>query len=175
MTVSTWMLGVRPRRRVRDRGSGTVAAVGVAGVLLAMTVGALLVVSAVVAAHRAQAAADLGALAAAAAMARGESSSAACARGATVAARNGAVLASCRAATDLSVEVLVEVRATAPRVGSAAARSRAGPSTSGTRRASPHTDDGTIDVGFAQTEVGRGGLVASGSDSGTVGRPRPDS
>ena len=148
MTAPTGMLGVRSRRRVRDRGSGTVAVVGVAGVLLAMTVGALFLVSAVVAAHRAQAAADLGALAAAAAMSRGESSSAACERGATVAARNGAVVASCRPAPGLSVEVLVEVRATAPRVGTAAARSRAGQSTSGTEKASPRTDDGTIDVGF---------------------------
>ena len=148
MTVSRAMLGVCSRRRARDRGSGTVAVVGVAGVLLAMTVGALLVVSAVVAAHRAQAAADLGALAAAAAMSRGDSSSAACERGATVAARNGAVLASCRAAPDLSVEVVAEVRATTPHAGTASARSRAGPSTSATQRASSRTAEETIDVGL---------------------------
>ena len=54
------------------------AVLGVVGVLLAMTVGALTVVSAVVASHRAQSAADLAALAAAAALVAGEGSGAAC-------------------------------------------------------------------------------------------------
>lgn len=121
----------RDRAGVRDRGSGTVAVLGALGVLLAMTVGALTVVSAVVASHRAQSAADLGALAAAAGLVRGESSAAACAQGAAIAARNGGSLATCHAGPDLSVELVVEVRATVARVGTAIARSRAGPSPSG--------------------------------------------
>lgn len=116
--------------RIRDRGSGTVAVLGVVGVLLAMTVGALMVVSAVVASHRAQSAADLAALAVAAALVRGESSADSCGRGAVVAARDGGRLSSCRAGPDLSVELVVDVRATLPRVGTATARSRAGPSSS---------------------------------------------
>jgi secretion/DNA translocation related TadE-like protein len=115
-----------PGRR-RDGGSATVVVLAAVSVLLAMTTGALSVVSAVVAAHRAQSAADLAALATAAAFVAGEPSSAACGRGATVAARNGGRLAVCRAGTDLSVEVVVEVRAGMPRVGTATARARAGP------------------------------------------------
>lgn len=115
----------------RDRGSGTVLVLGAVGVLLAMTVGALWVVSAVVAAHRAQSAADLAALAVAAALVRGEPTEAACGEGAAMADRNGGSLASCRAAPDFSVELVVQVMATVPRVGTATARSRAGPAGSG--------------------------------------------
>ncbi len=100
----------------------------VVAVVLAMTVGALSVVSAVVASHRAQAAADLAALAAAAVFVRGEPSGVACGRGAEVAARNGGRLADCRAGPDLSVELVVQVEAGMARVGTATARSRAGPS-----------------------------------------------
>jgi secretion/DNA translocation related TadE-like protein len=115
----------------RERGSGTVAVLGAVGVILAMTVGALFVVSAVVASHRAQSAADLAALAAAAALVRGEPSTAACATGAGVAARNGATVSGCRAGADLSVELVVELQASAARAGTATARSRAGPANSG--------------------------------------------
>ena len=114
----------------RDRGSATVVVLAAVAVVLAMTVGALSVVSAVVAAHRAQAAADLAALAAAAVFVRGEPSAAACGRGADVAARNGARLAACRTWPDLSVELVVQVEARMARVGTATARSRAGPSAS---------------------------------------------
>jgi secretion/DNA translocation related TadE-like protein len=98
---------------------------------VALTVGALLVVSAVVASHRAQSAADLAALAGAAALVGGETAASACSAGATMATRNGARLASCRAGPDLSVELTVEVAATSGRVGTATARSRAGPAGSG--------------------------------------------
>jgi secretion/DNA translocation related TadE-like protein len=104
-----------------------VLVLGAVGVLLAMTVGALWVVSAVAAAHRAQSAADLAALAVAAALVRGEPVATACGQGAALAARNGGRLASCRPAPDLSVELVVQVRATVSRVGTATARSRAGP------------------------------------------------
>ena len=112
----------------RDRGSATVVVLAAVAVVLAMTVGALSVVSAVVAAHRAQAAADLAALAAAAMFVHGEPSGAACGRGADVAARNGGRLAACRTWPDLSVELVVQVEARMARVGTATARSRAGPS-----------------------------------------------
>ena len=126
-----------PRGRVcrreggRDRGSGTVAVLGVVGVLLAMTVGALTVVSAVVASHRAQSAADLAALAVGAALVAGEGSGVACGRGVAVAARNGGSVTSCQTAPDLSVELVVDVPATMPRLGAATAYARAGPATSG--------------------------------------------
>ena len=115
----------------RDRGSGTVLAVGVVGVVLVMTVGGLMVVSAVVAGHRAAAAADLAALAAAAALVRGESVGSACEAGSAVAARNAASVTACQAGADLSVEVAVRVPATMPQVGVASARARAGPAPSG--------------------------------------------
>ena len=118
----------RARDRAGDRGSATVVVLAAVAVVLAMTVGALSVVSAVVAAHRAQAAADLAALAAAAVFVRGEPSAAACGRGADVAARNGGRLAACRTRPDLSVELVVQVEAGMARVGAATARSRAGAS-----------------------------------------------
>jgi secretion/DNA translocation related TadE-like protein len=99
-------------------------------VLLAMTVGALLVGSAVVASHRAQSAADLAALAAATSLVGGEPATSACSAAAAVAIRNGARLATCRAEADLSVELSVEVSAAAQRIGAATARSRAGPASS---------------------------------------------
>ena len=106
----------------RDRGSATVAVVGVVGVLLAMAVGALMVISSVVASHQAHSAADL------AALVRGEPALTACAAAGSVASRNGAGLVSCSTEPDLSVEIEVRVVATMPHVGVAAARSRAGPS-----------------------------------------------
>jgi secretion/DNA translocation related TadE-like protein len=112
----------------RDRGSATVMVLAAVAVVLAMTGGALSVVSAVVAAHRAQAAADLAALATAAVFVRGEPSGVACGRGADIAARNGGRLAACRTGPDLSVELVVHVEAGMARVGTATARSRAGPS-----------------------------------------------
>jgi secretion/DNA translocation related TadE-like protein len=112
----------------REHGSATVAVVGVVGVLLATVVGALMVISAVVASHRAHSAADLAALGAAAVLVRGEPAVAACQTAGAVAARNGAGLATCQTDLDLSVEIEVLVPATMPHVGVAFARSRAGPS-----------------------------------------------
>ena len=115
-------------RSYRERGSATVAVVGVVGVLSAMVVGALMVISAVVASHRAQLAADLAALDAAAVLVRGEPAEAACATAGALASTNGAGLATCRTDSDLSVEIEVRVPATIPHVGVASGRSRAGPS-----------------------------------------------
>jgi secretion/DNA translocation related TadE-like protein len=107
-----------------------VLVVAMAGVLL-MVGGALGVVGAIVVTHRrAQAAADLAALAGAAALIRGADP---CARAAEVAAANGATLTSCVGA-DAEVQVVVTV--SGPRgLGPAAelsAGARAGPT-----RASP--------------------------------------
>jgi secretion/DNA translocation related TadE-like protein len=120
-----WRAVIRSRR---GRGSATVAVVGVVGVLLAMVVGALMVISAVVASHQARSAADLAALGAAAVLVRGEPAVAACSTAGAVASRNGAALATCQTDPDLSVEIEVRVPATMPHVGVASARSRAGPS-----------------------------------------------
>ena len=77
-----------------------VAAIGVALVLL---MAGLSLASAVIATHRARAAADLGALAAAQAVQRGIDAPAACAVGASVTASNGARPAGCVVASDGSV------------------------------------------------------------------------
>lgn len=90
------------------------------GVVLSVTLAALVLGSAVVASHRARLAADLAALAGAGRAQTG----AACAEAGRVAARNGATLVSC------SVEgsdVLLVVSVDAGLSGQATARSRAGP------------------------------------------------
>ncbi len=118
----------RPQNVPRDRGSGVVLVVGAIGALLSLMLGGLMVLSAVLASHRAQAAADLGALAAASSLVAGEGSAAACADGARVVAANAAVLLRCRDSGGLSVELVVEVPASISRIGTATARARAGPS-----------------------------------------------
>lgn len=94
--------------------------------LLAITVGGVYVGSAVVARHRAQAAADLAALAAAGRLALG--AEAACARAADVAHAMQTAVASCTV-EDLDVVVTVEVGVVLGRLGTVAARAvaRAGP------------------------------------------------
>lgn len=115
------------RRPTRDTGSGTVLVVGAVGLILGLVMGALTVVSAVLASHRAQAAADLGALAAAGVLVRGEPPGAACTVASNVTGRNGGQVTACRAGADLSVEVVVQVQASLARLGPATVRSRAGP------------------------------------------------
>jgi secretion/DNA translocation related TadE-like protein len=94
--------------------------------------GALAVGSAVLASHRARAAADLAALGAAVRLQAGDTTGA-CPRAGAVAGANGAALSACRPAADLSVVVEVEVPAPflSRVVGhmAATARARAGPST----------------------------------------------
>lgn len=113
-----------------DRGSSTVAAVAMIAVLLAVTVGAVAVGSAVAARHRAQAAADLAALAGAGRVASGQE--AACARAAAIATAMHTGVAACRI-EQLDVVVRVEVRVDLGRfgIGVAAAVARAGPVTPG--------------------------------------------
>lgn len=108
----------------RDRGSGTVLAVTLTGVVLAATLAVLLLGSAVVASHRARLAADLAALAGASRVQAGSDAGQACGEAGRVAAVNGAALRSC--SVDGSDVVLV-VSVTAAVTGQATARSHAGP------------------------------------------------
>ena len=95
-------------------------------VLLALTVGGVVVGSALIARHRAQAAADLAALSAAGHLAAGQQ--AACASAATLTTAMSATMASCTI-SDLDVVVTVEVRVGLGRWGvhEARAAARAGP------------------------------------------------
>jgi secretion/DNA translocation related TadE-like protein len=93
-------------------------------VLLSITGGSAYLGSAVVARHRAQAAADLAALAAAAGLARGPEN--ACAQAAAVASAMRTSTAGC-AVDKLDVVVTIEVRLAIGGGGSARAAARAGP------------------------------------------------
>ena len=114
-------------RGPKDQGSATVVVVAALGVLLTVGIGGLALVSAVVASHRAHAAADLAALSGAAVLVRGDGAAAACTRADAVARANGATTVSCRAGFDQSIELVVTVRAGVSGVGTATARARAGP------------------------------------------------
>jgi secretion/DNA translocation related TadE-like protein len=118
---------VRSRSHRRDRGSATVLAVGVVAVLLMLTASGLLLLSAVVASHRARAAADLAALAGAAALVRGPPGTTACGSAWQVARANGGHLAQCHVLGE-ALEVTVEVTPWPDRLGRATAVARAGPS-----------------------------------------------
>lgn len=122
-------LGIR--RRSRDqRGSTTVVMLGVIASVLMLTITGLMLASAVLASHRARAAADLGALAAAGVLMRGGPVIAACESAAQVAARNhGRLLACIASGTEVRLRVAVVAGLTG--VGVAGARSRAGPGASG--------------------------------------------
>ena len=103
---------------------------GVIGSVLLLTISGLVLASAVLASHRARAAADLAALAATGVLMRGEPAGAACAAGAQVAAVNYALLQQC-IASGTEVRLSVVVPAGVKGVGVATARSRAGPGPSG--------------------------------------------
>lgn len=114
----------------QERGSGTVLMVAVVAVLFLLTVAGVAVASAVLAMHRARAAADLAALSGAVALAQGQPSSSACGAARVVAARNGAVLRDCRAGADGSVLVRTSTHVTLAIPGqprAAVASARAGP------------------------------------------------
>jgi secretion/DNA translocation related TadE-like protein len=114
------------RRRPDDRGSTTLVMLGVIGAVFLLTISGLVLASAVLASHRARAAADLAALAAAGVLMQGGPGSAACATAAQVAAVNHARMERCIAsATD--VRLSVAVSAGVEGVGVATARARAGP------------------------------------------------
>ena len=91
----------------RDRGSGTVYALVLVAVLAAISLGAAAVGGAVVARHRAMAAADLAALAAADALARTGPDP--CAAAERIASRHAVELLTCTT-TGLDVDVVVGAR-----------------------------------------------------------------
>jgi secretion/DNA translocation related TadE-like protein len=110
----------------RDRGAATVWLLAAGLVLVAMGVAAAAVGSAAVARHRAETAADLGALAGAMHAVEGEQS--ACARAAAIVAANGGRLARCGLnGFDLTIAVEVPVRPVRGVARTAHAAARAGP------------------------------------------------
>lgn len=115
-----------PEDERRDRGVATVWAASAVAVLLSVMVFGISFGLAVVGRHRAEAAADLAALAAAAHAVDGEQ--VACAYGDRVVAAMGGTLRSCRL-EGWRVSVEVEVRAAVPLLptGTAYGRARAGP------------------------------------------------
>jgi secretion/DNA translocation related TadE-like protein len=112
----------------RERGSATVwAAVGIAAITTVLVVG-LHFGAAVIARHRAEAAADLAALAAAGAAVEG--AEAACERAERVVEAMGATLAACHLdGWDALVEAHAPVAIAVPGVDTASGRARAGPVT----------------------------------------------
>lgn len=126
---------VRSRARVAERASATVLVAGAVAAVVLVLAGALTVVSAVLGAHRARAAADLAALAAAVPLASGGVAD--CGAAAQVAVANGAALTGCAAD---GAGVTVRVAVALPVGGGAAwwglpasteARARAGPDAGG--------------------------------------------
>jgi secretion/DNA translocation related TadE-like protein len=119
-----------PRRS--DRGSATVLVVAAVALVVVVLVGGLALGSAVVATHRARAAADLAALAAAQAVQQGMAPTAACASAASVTSRNGARPAGCTVGGDGSVTCRATVVPSLVLPGSpqrtTTATARAGPS-----------------------------------------------
>jgi len=119
------------RRRLSDsRGSATVVMLAVIAAVLMLTISGLLLASAVLASHRARAAADLAALAAAGALVRGEPPGAACQCAAQVAAVNHGRMQACLAVGP-QVRLSIAVPTGLKGIGVATARSRAGPGPSG--------------------------------------------
>jgi secretion/DNA translocation related TadE-like protein len=114
------MRSLRSSRLGADRGSATLVAVAVMAVLLAVTVGGFYLGSAVIARHRAQAAADLAALAAAARLPAGND--VACREASMIADAMRTAVADC--VTD-NLDVVVTIDA-----GPARAAARAGPTDS---------------------------------------------
>jgi len=113
---------------VRDEGSATVWGAGAIVVLLVIAVAGVHLGGVIVARHRAEAAADLAALAAAGRSIAGER--VACARARDVAERMRVDLVSCRMeGWDALVEVGARPGVPLRNVGSASARARAGPVT----------------------------------------------
>ncbi|WP_228255367.1 Rv3654c family TadE-like protein [Ornithinimicrobium avium] len=112
-----------------DRGSGTVLAIGLIGVLTTLLVAGLLVAAVALAGQRARSAADLAALAVAGRALEGTGTATACAAGGSVAGLHGAVLVSCTVVPDAAglPRARVEVRRDVPGTSwSATARAVAG-------------------------------------------------
>ncbi|WP_433557626.1 Rv3654c family TadE-like protein [Pseudonocardia xinjiangensis] len=147
----------RPTHRPRDDGIATVWAAAAAAVIVAALLLGLHLGAAVAARHRAEAAADLAALAAAGHAVHG--AEAACRRAEVIAERMGAAVARCLLSEwDALVEVHVAVPLALPGTADAVGRARAGPAepdpagTPATSAAPPHP--GLVQVG-APAGVGR--------------------
>lgn len=120
--------GIRTRAwSRRERGSGTVLVAAAVAVLGSVLVAALALGSAMVASHRARAAADLAALAGAGRLLDGAGTPQACAAARSLARANGAVLLGCTPAAGGSLVVVVGVEPGIGGLGNAVARARAGP------------------------------------------------
>ena len=116
-----------PTRRTRERGSATVLAAAMVAVLAVCLVGAGGLLSAVVASHRARAAADMSALAAAGALLNPTRAPRdPCDVAAEIADRNGGRVRSCVVRGD-TVTLKVVVPPSVSVLGPAIARARAGP------------------------------------------------
>jgi len=113
-----------------ELGSATVVVLAVIAVVMMLTVSGLLLASAVLASHRARAAADLAALAAAGALIQGGSAGVACQRAVKIAEANHAHLLSC-VAVGSEARLTISVSVGAAGLGVATARSRAGPDPAG--------------------------------------------
>jgi secretion/DNA translocation related TadE-like protein len=124
VSSSSGALSLPPNRVSDDRGAATVLAAILISAIATVTVGGIALGSVVVARHRAQAAADLAALAAASRVPAG--SQAACLQAQAVTAAMGTTLRSCEL---LGLDVTVSVAAgTGLRMGGdARATARAGP------------------------------------------------
>ncbi|WP_265443183.1 Rv3654c family TadE-like protein [Flexivirga meconopsidis] len=112
--------------RPGDRGSATVLVIAAIGVVLTCLLGALALLSAVTASHRARAVADLAALAGAGVLLDPLDARSACAVAASVASANRGHLTSCAESGD-EVTVSVTVTPSWPGLPAANARARAGP------------------------------------------------
>ena len=112
-----------------DRGSASITAAAMMAVLLAITYGAVQVGSAVIARHRAQAAADMAALAAASLLPTGQP--VACGKAAALARAMGTTLSDCTAdALNVTVTVHAQLPLRLGVSGPARAVARAGPADS---------------------------------------------
>jgi secretion/DNA translocation related TadE-like protein len=110
----------------RDRGSVTIWAVALVGLIWLACSGALLYGAAVVGRHRVETAADLAALAAAVHVPDGKPG--ACAEAASIAGRNGGTLSTCRVVGgDVEVSVSAPIKLGGLGVRTATALARAGP------------------------------------------------
>lgn len=94
------MSAVRAGRFSGDRGSGTVLAVGLVGVVSTLLLAGLLIADVAIAGQRARTVADLAALAAAGRVLEGASEDEACTTASAVAAHNGASLTDCALVVD---------------------------------------------------------------------------
>ena len=151
----------------RDRGSMTIWAAALAGLVLLGSSAAVLYGSAVAGRHRAETAADLAALAAAVHVV--DSPASACAIGARIAIGNGGSLRGCEVVGD-KVEVVVSRRVSLGGLGTftAVARARAGPVEPGGVRVTQGEGAGAVRA----DPLANGGQASGEPDSVGVGASR---